>query len=335
MERGAQEMKRFLRSATVLGTVLAVAVLGACSGGGDATDDETTAAPVGGGGEVKIAIVLKTLTSEFWQSMKTGAEEKADELGIQLDVYAANSEDDVEGQVALVENAISQGYDAIGVAPISNVNLNNVVAQATAAGIYVVNVDEAIDLENLVGLGGAVQAFVTTDNVAVGNMAGEFIVEAIGGSGQVAIIEGKAGVASGEARKQGASEAFDAAGLELVDSQPADWDRTKAFDLATNYLSKYPDLKAIYCANDTMAMGAQEAVASSGRDVVVVGTDGNSDAIESVEAGGLGATVKQDSAGVGAKAVELLNDLASAGGDIDPNAEVEQIRVDAILVTKS
>lgn len=328
-------MKRFLRSATVLGTVLAVAALGACGGGSGETTEEDGTTTASADEDVKIAIILKTLTSEFWQSMKTGAEEKAEELGIELDIYAANSEDDVEGQVSLVENAISQGYDAIGVAPISNVNLNNAVAQATAAGIYVVNIDEAIDVENLAGLGGAVQAFVTTDNVAVGNMAGEFIVEAIGGPGQVAIIEGKAGVASGEARKQGAAEAFEAAGLELVDSQPADWDRTKAFDLAQNYLSKYADLKAIYCANDTMAMGAQEAVANSGRDVVVVGTDGNSDAIESVEAGQLGATVKQDSAGVGAKVVELLKQLAEDAGAIDPDAEVEQIRVDAILVTKS
>lgn len=331
-------MKRILRTVTVLGTVLAVAVLAACGSSaatGGATAVKTTAATGGvGGGDVKIAIVLKTLTSEFWQNMKAGAEDQAKQLGVHLDVYAANSEDDVEGQVALVENAISQGYTAIGVAPISNVNLNNVVAQATAAGIYVVNIDEAIDIKNLTALGGAVQAFVTTDNAAVGKMAGEFIVKTIGGKGQVAIIEGKAGVASGEARKEGASAAFKAAGLEIVDSQPADWDRTKAFDLAQNYLNKYPDLKAIYAANDTMAMGAQEAVTASGRSVVVVGTDGNSDAIKSVEAGGLAATVKQDSAAVGGTAVGLLNDLAKARGPIDPKADVKQVRVDAILVKK-
>lgn len=332
-------MKRGMRALAAVGTAFALVALGACSGG-NSGDGATT--PAGDGasagapadGDYKIAIVLKTLTSEFWQSMKTGAEEKAKELGVTLDVYASNSEDDVEGQVTLVENAISQGYDAIGVAPISNVNLNNAIAQATAAGIYVVNIDEAVDVENLASLGGAVQAFVTTDNVVVGNMAGQFIVDTIG-SGQVAIIEGKAGVQSGEDRKTGASQAFEKGGLELVDSQPADWDRTKAFNLAQNYISKYPDLKAIYCANDTMAMGAQEAVANSGKDIVVVGTDGNSDAIESVEAGGLAATVKQDSAGVGAKAVELLKGLVEAGGAIDPDAEVEQVRAEPILVTKS
>lgn len=324
-------MKRTLRAVVGFGAILSITMLGACSDGSSTSKGAST---TGSGGEqVKVAIVLKTETSEFWQSMKAGAKAKATELGVKLDVYAGASEDDVEGQVALVENAISKGYAAIGVAPISNVNLNNAVAQATKAGIYVVNIDESIDVANLKGLGGAVQSFITTDNEAVGKMAGEAIIKQVT-SGEVAIIEGKAGVASGEARKNGAEGAFTAAGLKLVDSQPADWDRTKAFNLAQNYINKYPDLKAIYCANDTMAMGAQEAVVGSGKKIVVVGTDGNSDAIASVKKGGLFATVKQDSAAVGAKAVEQLLALAKAGAKIDVNAQVEQVRIPAILVTK-
>lgn len=322
-----------MRTVVGLGAALSLALLAGCASDSEAPAEAGATGTAGGGDDVQIAIVLKTLTSEFWQSMETGAKEKAEEMGVNLDIYAAASEDDVEGQVAIVENAISQGYDAIGVAPISSVNLNSVLAEATAAGIYVVNIDEAVDIENLMGLGGAVQAFITTDNEAVGQMAGEFIVEELGGKGQVAIIEGKAGVASGEARKNGAAKAFEEGGLELVDSQPADWDRTRAFNLAQNYINKYPDLQAIYAANDTMAMGAQEAVTASGKDIVVVGTDGNSDAVESVEAGELDATVKQDSAGVGARAVELLNQLATEGGEIDPDAEVEQILIEAILIT--
>jgi len=329
-------MKRILRSAVVMATAFSVAVLAAC---GSADNGDTNGDAPANGGEsssedFKVAVVLKTLTSEFWQNMKTGAEEKAAELDVTLDVYAANSEDDVEGQVALVENAISQGYDAIGVAPISNVNLNNAIAQATDAGIYVVNIDEPVDVDNLISLGGAVQAFITTDNVEIGKMAGEYIVDLIGTEGQVAIIEGKAGVSSGVDRRDGAEEAFTAAGLDIVESQPADWDRTKAFNLAQNYLNKYPDLKAIYAANDTMAMGAQEAVDNAGADVVVVGTDGNSDAVESVEAGELDATVAQDSAAVGAAAVEQLLKLVTDKPEINPEAEVEQIRIPALLINE-
>lgn len=76
--------------------------------------------------------------------MRDGIEAKAEELGIKVDIYAANTEDDVEGQVSLLENAISKGYKAIGVAPISNVNLNNAIADATAKGIKIVNLTSAL-----------------------------------------------------------------------------------------------------------------------------------------------------------------------------------------------
>ncbi|MHA7862325.1 D-allose transporter substrate-binding protein [Tessaracoccus sp. Y36] len=291
-----------------------------------------TASSDSSGGDEKVAVVQKVLTSEFWQDVKAGAEAGAEESGLAIDIYAANSEEDVEGQVNLVENAIGKGYKAIGVAPISNVNLNAALANATKEGIYVVNVDEPVDLEDLEKRGGAVQGLITTDNVLVGNMAGDFIVEQVS-EGEVAIIEGRAGVKSGNDRTTGAREAFDRGGLTVVDSQPADWDRTKAFNLAQNYLNKYPNLKAIYAANDTMAMGAQEAVANSGREVVVVGTDGNTDAIQSVADGGLAATVKQDSEGIGRESVKLMKKLLTEKPEIKPGNEMETVHVTPILVT--
>lgn len=324
-------MKRTTKAVAAFAAALSLTVMGACgsddnnsNNNGNGTDGDT----------IKIAIVQKTLTSEFWQSIRKGAEDRAAELGVELDVYAANSEEDVEGQVNLLENAIGMGYDAIGVAPISNVNLNNAISQATDAGIYVVNVDEPVDLEHLRGLGGAVQAFVTTDNVEVGGKAGAFIAENLEAGDEVAIIEGRAGVVSGVDRRDGARAALEDAGLTVVDVQPADWDRTQAFNLAQNYLNRYPNLKAIYAANDTMAMGAFEAVRNSDRDVIVVGTDGNSDAIESVEQGGLAATIKQDAEGVGAAAVDLLVQLAKDKPEIDVNAEITPTTVESILVTR-
>ena len=166
-------------------------------------------------------------------------------------------------------------------------------------------------------------------------MRGQYLVEQMGGSGQVVIIEGKAGAVSGEDRRDGAALAFEeASGIELVSVQPADWDRTKAYDVATNLLSKYPDLKGIYCCNDVMAMGALEAVKNANRDVLVVGTDGNSDAVDSVKAGELTATVAQDSAGMGARAVEVLVRAVNENKPIDINADPTFEAVDAYLVTK-
>ena len=297
---------------------------------------ETTAAAASG--EAEIAIILKTVSSPFWQTMQDGILAKAQELGIKVDVFSANSEDDVQGQLDILENAINKGtYKAIGVAPLSPDNLNNAIAEATKKGIYVANVDEKVNLEGLKGLGGSVFAFVTTDNKAVGAKGASAIIEALKDGGKVAIIEGKAGNASGEDRRAGAEAAFKAAsGFELVESQPADWDRTKALDVATNYLQKHPDLKAIYACNDTMAMGALQAVINANLlgKVLVVGTDGNDDAVASVKAGELFATVAQDPAGIGARSLELLvqalKDKPAISVDVTPSAEF----VDSFLVTK-
>lgn len=326
--------KSFRAVITAVAATTALA-LTACGGGAATTDPGTPDSSAAGGGK-KYAVVLKVLSSEFWQKMETGIKDKAKELGVEVDVYAANTEDDVEGQVTLAENLLDKGYAGIGVAPLTGDNLVGVVAEATEKGIPVINIDERLNMESLKAANGAVIGFVTTDNEKVGEIGAQFILEQLGAEGgQVAIIEGRAGTASGEARKVGATKAFEAAdGVDIVDSQPADWDRTKAYDLATNYISKNPDLKAIYCANDTMAMGAQQAVQDSGKDIIVVGTDGNADAVDSVNAGDLDATVAQDSATIGAKSLELLVDYVESGAKFDSSVTGDDTFIDAILVTK-
>jgi D-allose transport system substrate-binding protein len=235
----------------------------------------------------------------------------------------------------LAENCVTQGYAGIGIAPISSVNCNAPTTEATKKGIYVVNIDEKMDMKDLIGRGGAVQGFVSTDNVKVGNVAAGYIVKLLGqGKFDVAIVEGKAGNASGEDRKNGADQAFKAAGYNIVASQPADWDRTKAYDLANAYMDRFPNLKAIYACNDTMAMGVEEAVKKSGKKILVVGTDGNPDAIASVKAGDLTATVAQDTHAIGAEAFQMLVDAVTNKVKIDPSATVPTKGVAPQLITK-
>jgi D-allose transport system substrate-binding protein len=293
------------------------------------------AGPKGQSGQAEYAVVLKTLTSPFWRGIQEGVQLKAKELGITVDIYAANSEDDIEGQVQLLENCISQGYKVIGVSPISPVNLNATISQATKKGIYIINIDEMVDRDNLKSQGGAVQGFVATDNVAVGKLGAGYIIEKLPGGGQVAIIEGMTGNKSGEDRKNGATAAFRAAsGYEIVASQAANWDRTLAYDLATSLVTRFPNLKGIYCCNDTMAMGALEAVKRSGKSIIVVGTDGNEDAVASVKAGELGATVAQDTHLIGGIGVEMMVNALKNKAKIDPNADVPFRGAAAQLVTR-
>lgn len=283
------------------------------------------------------AVILKTLSNDFWANMKKGIEDKAKELGVSVDIFAAQSEDDTEGQLKILENCINVGYKAIGVAPLSPTNLINGIAQANKKGVYVMNIDEKVDMDTLKSSGGSVIAFATTDNVKVGEKGANYIIEQLADGGDVAIIEGKAGNASGEARKEGATNAFKAAaGINLVSSQPADWDRQKALDAATSIIQMNPGLKAIYCCNDTMALGAIQAVKNANKlgEIIVVGTDGAAEALQSVEAGELSATVAQDSAGIGAVSLEQMVNAVKSGVEINPNNEPETIPVDSYIVSK-
>ena len=255
------------------------------------------------------AVVLKTLSNPFWVDMKKGIEDEAKTLGVSVDIFASPSEGDFQSQLQLFED-------------LSNKN----------------NLDEKIDMDNLKKAGGNVEGFVTTDNVAVGAKGAEFIIDKLGAEGgEVAIIEGKAGNASGEARRNGATEAFKKASqIKLVASQPADWDRIKALDVATNVLQRNPNVKAIYCANDTMAMGVAQAVANAGKTgkVLVVGTDGIPEARKMVEAGQMTATVAQNPADIGATGLKLMVD-AEKSGKVIPLDKAPQFKlVDSILVTK-
>ena len=333
-------MKKYLKAVLMILGVLLMVACGSGSkdsGAENQKKDAETSAKDGNSGQAEVAIVLKTLSNPFWVSMKEGIEKEATAQGIKVDIFAANSEEDVQEQLRLLENLLGKGYKGIGVAPLSPVNLIPGIVEANKKGIYVVNIDEKIDMNQLKSAGGSVLAFVTTDNVKVGAKGAEFIISKLPDGGEVAVIEGKAGNASGEFRKQGATEVFKAnPKIKLVASQPADWDRAKALDLTANLIQKYPNLKAIYAANDTMALGALQAVVNANKhsQIIVVGTDGAPEALESIKQKGLSATVAQDSANIGVESFKILIDAIKNKPQISPDTPAKEIPVESKLVTE-
>lgn len=344
-------MKRKALSISLLGIMMGTMLMGCSAGDKQATapkieeaavtkeaqqEESKTASEVPSAEEARYAVVLKTQASDFWVKMKEGVLAKAEELGVQVDVYAAQSEDDTEGQLKILENCVNGNYQAIGVAPLSPVNLIPSIVQANEKGIYVMNIDEKIDMAQLKAQGGSVIGFATTDNVAVGVKGAKYIIDNVEAGSQVAIIEGKAGNVSGESRKEGAAAAFEDAGMQIVGSLPGDWDRQKALDIATTYIQQNPNLKGIYCCNDTMALGALQAVINAGKlgEILVVGTDGDAEARDSVAQGQLAATVAQDPAGIGAASLEAMVNAVKNQVKINPDLEPEMIPVDSQIVSK-
>ena len=304
---------------------------------GCSTKEQSSDASVQSDGSAKYLMILKTLSSPFWINLQKGIEEEAAKLGVDVTILAGNSEDDIQGQLRLFEENIVKGYKGIGFAPISPVNLIPAAAQAYSQGIFLVNVDEKVNMEQLKANNANVEGFVNTDNYKVGASAAQFIVDTIK-SGDVLIIEGKAGNTSGEDRRMGATSVFtNTQGINLVASQPADWDRTKALDVTSSLLQRYPNVKAIYCCNDTMALGAQQAVenAQKANSIIVVGTDGNPEAFQSIKEGRLKATMEQDSKQIGAIGLRMIVESVQSNSDpISIDAEPKVVGLEAILVTK-
>ncbi len=236
--------------------------------------------------DTTVGAVAKTLTNEYWRLLAEGYQQGAATYGVKIDVQAAQSESDQLGQLAIAETMLSQGYDTLLVSPQSDANLQPAFEATLGQDIPVVNVNDAV-IPQAIQYVGNVQK---QNGVRVAN----WFIENYPDGGQVAVIEGQAGVYAAGQRTAGFTETVNEAGnFDVVASVPADWSRQTAFDQATTILSQYPDLIGFYANNDTMALGIVEAVKAAGRQegVKVFGTDGINDAYASILAGELTGTV--------------------------------------------
>lgn len=258
----------------------------------------------------QVAGVSKTLTNEYWRSLGEGYQSLADAQGVEFTYQAAQSEGDQLGQLSIAENLITQGFDALLLSPQTDANLLPAVEAAKAAGVPVLNVNDAVipSAEHYVGN-------VQRDN---GVRVAQWFIDNRPEGGKVAVIEGQPGVYAAGQRTAGFTETIDGAGnFEVVASVPANWSREEAFNAAATILQQYPDLVGFYANNDGMALGVVEAVKAAGLEeqVAVFGTDGISDAYASIRAGDLTGTVDSFPVLTGEVAMEVALRLM-AGQDL-------------------
>lgn len=241
-------------------------------------------------GTIKLGAVSKSFENEYWRTLKEGMEKgaadfKAAGMDVSIDVKAAQSEGDEQGQLSIVSDMLNKKYSALLLSPISDGNLVPGVEDALKANVPVINVNDGIisNAPNYVG----------PRAIQNGELAAEWISNKIGGKGKVAIVVGMPKAFAARQRTTGFETWMkqNATGIEIVEKQNADWDRSKAKELAEIWIKNHSDLKAIFCNNDTMALGVQEAVNDSGKDILVVGVDGIGEAYESIKKGELDATI--------------------------------------------
>jgi ribose transport system substrate-binding protein len=238
--------------------------------------------------DLHFAYVTKTLINEFWQGVAAGIQAEAAKHNIKVDIQAAKDEASLSEQLNLAQTILSKKPDALLLSPQSDSNLAPVVEAAKAANIPTVIIDDA-------RTEGA-STYVGTDQVAIGSKAADFLHKTYPNGGKVAQIEGQAGSPNARKRIQGFTTTLKTyPNLQLVASQPGDWDRLTAMNATSNILRENPDLIGVYANNDGMAFGVFEAVdaAKKANQVAVVGTDGIPEAKKSIADGQMKATVAE------------------------------------------
>ena len=233
---------------------------------------------------VLLGMSVSTQSNPFYRSLAEGVAAEAEALGVEVTVLSAD--DQLEKQISDVEDLIAAGVDTLLINATQD-GAVGVVEQAAAAGIPVITLQRGVPSS-------LVTSHIGTNNVLIGQLAAEWLINRLGGTGKIVVLEGIPGAASSEDRKTGSTPVFEAAeGIEIVAQQTAEYDRATALTVMENILQATPDINAVFCYNDEMAMGALAALEAAGRDdVIVTGIDALPDALEAIRAGKLAMTIR-------------------------------------------
>jgi inositol transport system substrate-binding protein len=288
--------------------LVTVVMVGACSSG--ATQSPT--ASQGGGaspsaapaGDLKIGVTFPIL-DQFLQTVADGMEAKATELGVTLNIVAAQEKTDV--QLGQVENFISQGVDAIIVIPVDTDAAGPMTEKAKAASIPLVYVNRRpSDLPTGV-------PYVGSDSLYAGTVEMEALAKLANGTGNVVILQGDPANEAAILRTQGCNDVVGKnPGMKVTKTQAGNWYREEGLSIMENWIQSGEDIAVVCANNDEMALGAIQALKNANLldKVLVGGVDATADALAAMQAKELEVTVFQDASGQGGGGVEAAVKLA-------------------------
>ncbi len=269
-------MKKFWRITAVLLLILVLAF-----GGGIYAKKPAS--------QINVALVLKNLTNPFFVDMKYGGEAAANKYKVKFTCLAPER-GDVESQIRNIEDLIQKGVDIIVVVPIDSQGIVSGIERANKANIPII-------VANTKANGGQFLSWAGIDSVAQARAMGQYLVRVLKGKGKIVQLEGQTGAQTSIDRKIGFTEVFSKAkGIEVLASTPADYDKATAMKVTEDLLVRFPKIDAVVCFNDSMALGAVEALKAAGRlkETIVTGCDANQDALDSIRKGELTASVDSD-----------------------------------------
>ena len=281
----------------VVGLAAAALVLAGCAGDGGGGSAEA-----GGGDTPYVALVSKGFQHQFWQAVKSGAEQAAEEYGVELTFEGPDTEADVDQQIQMLQTALDKSPAAVGFAALDSQAAGPLLQQAKDAGIPVIAFDSGVDSDIPL-------TTAATDNLAAAAEAAKHLAEAVGHEGKVALVVHDQTSVTGQQRRDGFVDYMEEnePNIEIVDIQYGGGDQAKSADLAKAIIAANPDLKGIYGSNEGSAIGVVQAVKELGIDpsqLVVVGFDSGKAQMDAIRDGLMIGAITQNPVGIGYETVK-------------------------------
>src|SRR5580693_10059444 len=276
-----------------------------------------------------IPIIVKDTTSNYWQIVLAGARKAGKDLNVNVPELGAQSESDINGQISILENVVSEKPSAIVISPTQKAALGKPIDEA-AKKVKIIGIDSAADSK-------AFTSFLTTDNVQGGRIAADGLAAAITAKygkaeGDVALITSIPGVGSLDQRAKGFKEEIAAKypGLKLVADKVADGQATTGLNIMTDLITANPNLRGVFASNLIMGQGAGQAIAENKKAdaIKVIGFDSDDKTVKFLTDGTIAALVVQDPYRMGYDGVKTA--LAASKGEKVP----ENVDTGANLITK-
>jgi ribose transport system substrate-binding protein len=264
-----------------------------------------------------IPIIVKDTTSFFWQIVFAGARKAGRDLDVNVPQLGAQSESDINGQIGILENAVSEKPAAIVIAPTQFAALGKPIDEA-AKKVKIIGIDSAADSK-------AFTSFLQTDNVKGGRVAADGLADAIKAKygkaeGDVALITSLPGVGSLDQRAKGFKEEIAAKypDLKLVADKVADGMATTALNIMTDLITANPNLRGVFASNLIMAQGAGQAIAENKAQdkIKLIGFDSDDKLVKLLSDGVIQGLVIQDPFRMGYEGVKTA--LAASKGENVP-----------------
>lgn len=290
-------MKKILALLTAAMMIVGLTACGNSDGKTTTSQPEDTKESTGEKSDIKVGVILKTLSSEYWSYVAAGVKQAGEDLGVTVDLQGPASETAYDEQNNMIETMLSSpDLDAFVISPLQPESVVSVIGDTKVPVLFV---DTDAPYENKV-------SYIGTGNYAAAYLGGEYAAKKAGEGAKAVIIGGIQGNTSSDERERGYREALEAKGVEVVAVQYAEGLADKAASIMENLLTSLNnDVDIVLCNNDEIATGASRAVEQAGLDdVIIVGFDGIQAGVQNVIDNKFTATVAQSPFDMGYTAVE-------------------------------